>query len=166
MLFDVRGGALVVIGPMPVASPSAAAWPCSCSFKARTAQHRAKLGDVDLRAIMQFVLITCIILPVLPDHKLSPLGLRGFRAAAADHASGPLAVLNPFETWLMVVLIVGLKPWRLHHLQVLRPRRRDPVGRISAGHLQHGHDVSYARTGRTIPRPPAWPRWSSWIARR
>lgn len=50
-----------------------------------------KLGDEDLRAIMQFVLIACIILPVLPNQ-----------------AYGPLDVLNPFKTWLMVVLIVGM----------------------------------------------------------
>ena len=29
-----------------------------------------RLGDDDLKAIMQFVLITCIILPVLPNHRL------------------------------------------------------------------------------------------------
>ncbi len=45
----------------------------------------------DLRAIMQFVLITAVILPVLPNQTF-----------------GPYAVLNPFKTWLMVVLIVGI----------------------------------------------------------
>ena len=50
-----------------------------------------RLGDADLRAIMQFVLLTCIILPVLPNR-----------------AYGPFGVLNPFEIWLLVVLIVGM----------------------------------------------------------
>ena len=50
-----------------------------------------RLGDGDLRAIMQFVLITCIILPVIPNRTFGPFG-----------------VLNPYETWLMVVLIVGM----------------------------------------------------------
>ncbi|MEA3340569.1 MAG: DUF4010 domain-containing protein, partial [Chloroflexota bacterium] len=50
-----------------------------------------RLGEADLKGIMQFVLITCIILPVLPNETF-----------------GPLNVLNPFETWLMVVLIVGM----------------------------------------------------------
>jgi uncharacterized membrane protein (DUF4010 family) len=40
---------------------------------------------------MQFVLITLVILPVLPNQ-----------------AYGPYAVLNPFQIWLMVVLIVGI----------------------------------------------------------
>ena len=50
-----------------------------------------RLGAADLKGIMQFVLITCIILPVLPNRTY-----------------GPFDVLNPFETWLMVVLIVGM----------------------------------------------------------
>ena len=45
----------------------------------------------DLKAIMQFVLITCIILPILPNQ-----------------AYGPFEVFNPWKTWLMVVLIVGM----------------------------------------------------------
>ena len=50
-----------------------------------------KLGKSDLKAIMQFVLITCIILPVLPNETY-----------------GPFRVFNPFETWLLVALIVGM----------------------------------------------------------
>lgn len=50
-----------------------------------------RLGDKDLHAIMQFVLITLIILPILPNQ-----------------AYGPFKVLNPFKIWLMVVLIVGI----------------------------------------------------------
>ncbi|MBL8226863.1 MAG: MgtC/SapB family protein [Bryobacterales bacterium] len=51
----------------------------------------AKLGADDLKALMQFVLITLVILPVLPDRTF-----------------GPYAVLNPRNIWIMVVLIVGL----------------------------------------------------------
>jgi len=45
----------------------------------------------DVRAIMQFVLITLVILPVLPNQTF-----------------GPYDVVNPFNAWLMVVLIVGI----------------------------------------------------------
>lgn len=51
----------------------------------------AKIGDDDFRAIIQFALITLVILPVLPNRTY-----------------GPFDVLNPFKLWLMVVLIVGL----------------------------------------------------------
>jgi uncharacterized membrane protein (DUF4010 family) len=60
-------------------------------FKLELHHIAEKLGDADLRAIMQFVLITCIILPVLPNKTFDPLD-----------------VFNPRETWLMVVLIVGM----------------------------------------------------------
>lgn len=50
-----------------------------------------KLGEGDLQAIMQFVLISLVILPVLPNETYDPY-----------------EVLNPFKIWLMVVLIVGI----------------------------------------------------------
>jgi uncharacterized membrane protein (DUF4010 family) len=51
----------------------------------------ARLGEHDARAIFRFVLIALVILPVLPDRTFDPY-----------------EVLNPFEIWLMVVLIVGI----------------------------------------------------------
>lgn len=60
-------------------------------YKAPMHRFVRSLGEEDLRAIMQFVLITLVILPVLPNRPL-----------------GPYQVFNPFETWLMVVLIVGI----------------------------------------------------------
>lgn len=50
-----------------------------------------KLKDKDLTAIMTFVGISLIVLPILPDKTF-----------------GPLDVLNPHNIWLMVVLIVGI----------------------------------------------------------
>ncbi len=49
------------------------------------------VGERDMRAIMLFVLLSLVILPVLPN--------RDF---------GPYSVWNPFKLWLMVVLIVGI----------------------------------------------------------
>ncbi|HSJ03876.1 MAG: MgtC/SapB family protein [Verrucomicrobium sp.] len=59
----------------------------------KQALHRfaGAVGDDDMHAIMRFVLISMVILPILPNQSF-----------------GPYAVLNPFEVWLMVVLIVGL----------------------------------------------------------
>ena len=63
-------------------------------FKPELHGIATQLGNQDLRAIMTFVLVTCVILPVLPN-------------TTYDLAS-PLNVLNPFEIWTMVVLIVGI----------------------------------------------------------
>ena len=49
------------------------------------------LGDRDMHAIMQFVAVGLVVLPVLPD--------RSF---------GPFNVLNPHRMWWMVVLITGI----------------------------------------------------------
>lgn len=52
-----------------------------------------RLGERDVRAFMQFVLITFIILPVLPNE---------------NFGRAPIDVLNPRRIWLMVVLVVGI----------------------------------------------------------
>jgi uncharacterized membrane protein (DUF4010 family) len=101
MLLMFAVGALLVMGPaeMKVAIAVGGGVAVLLQFKPELHGVARRLGDEDLKAIMQFVLITCIILPVLPNHKIVfPLGPR-FQS---------LNVLNPFEIWLMVVLIVGL----------------------------------------------------------
>ncbi|HKK74603.1 MAG TPA: MgtC/SapB family protein [Saprospiraceae bacterium] len=60
-------------------------------YKSRMGQFVDNLDPKDIRAIMQFVAITLVILPILPNQTY-----------------GPYDVLNPREVWLMVVLIVSL----------------------------------------------------------
>src|SRR5688572_23766628 len=50
-----------------------------------------RMGDKDMAAIIQFVVISLIILPLLPNRTF-----------------GPYNVLNPFDIWRMVVLIVAI----------------------------------------------------------
>lgn len=90
-------GALLVVGPMVVAIAIGGGVAVLLQFKPELHGFARRLGDKDLRGIMQFVLITCIILPVLPTKPILPA-----------ETYGPLAVFIPFETWLMVVLIVGM----------------------------------------------------------
>jgi uncharacterized membrane protein (DUF4010 family) len=51
----------------------------------------ASLGQKDVHGIMQFILLACVILPILPN--------QGY---------GPYEVLNPRNIWLVVVLVVGI----------------------------------------------------------
>ena len=51
----------------------------------------ARIDEAELRALSRLVLIGLVILPALPNRDFGPYG-----------------VLNPFEVWLMVVLIVGI----------------------------------------------------------
>jgi len=84
-------GAYLVVGRREVAIALGGAVAVLLQFKGELHGIARKLGEDDLRAIMQFVLISCIILPVLPDKTY-----------------GPYAVINPRNIWLMIVLIVGL----------------------------------------------------------
>ena len=84
-------GAMLPVAPLAVAIAIGGGVAILLQFKIELHAFAEKLGMSDLKAIMQFVLITFIILPILPNR-----------------AFGPFEVLNPFETWLMVVLIVGM----------------------------------------------------------
>ena len=50
-----------------------------------------KIAPAEFQAVARFVLVSLVILPILPNRTF-----------------GPYDVLNPFQIWLMVVLIVGL----------------------------------------------------------
>ncbi|MDE2388946.1 MAG: MgtC/SapB family protein [Betaproteobacteria bacterium] len=60
-------------------------------FKTELHGITAKLSRRDLISMLQFGVLTFIILPILPDH---------------DY--GPYEALNPYQIWLMVVLISGV----------------------------------------------------------
>lgn len=60
-------------------------------WKARLHGLVKRLGERDLAMIFRLALIALVILPALPNR-----------------AYGPYHVVNPFEIWLMVVLIVGI----------------------------------------------------------
>lgn len=50
-----------------------------------------RIGEIEFQAIARFVLISLVVLPILPNN-----------------AYGPYSVLNPWQIWLMVVLIVSI----------------------------------------------------------
>ncbi len=84
-------GAYLVTGEPAVAVALGGVIAVLLQFKSPLHAFAEKIGEQDVTAIMQFVLISLVVLPVLPDRTY-----------------GPYDVLNPFETWLMVVLIVGI----------------------------------------------------------
>ena len=91
MLVMFAVGALCVSGPMIIAVAVGAGVAVLLQFKPQLHGLVTKLGDSDIKAVMQFVLITFIVLPVLPNKTYDPF-----------------EVLNPHEIWLMVVLVVGI----------------------------------------------------------
>ncbi|GAB6165027.1 MgtC/SapB family protein [Thermostilla marina] len=84
-------GALVMIARIEIAIAIGAGVAVLLQFKPEMHRFAERLGNEDIKAIMQFALISGIILPILPNRTF-----------------GPYDVLNPFNIWLMVVLIVGM----------------------------------------------------------
>lgn len=60
-------------------------------WKAPLHRFVALIGERDIRAITQLILIALVVLPALPNRTFGPYG-----------------VLNPFQIWAMVVLICGI----------------------------------------------------------
>lgn len=60
-------------------------------FKPELQSMTRSLSRGDLRSILQFAVLSFIILPILPNHDF-----------------GPYETLNPYQTWWMVVLISGV----------------------------------------------------------
>ena len=84
-------GALVVHGEMAVAAVSAGTVAALLHWKPTLHALAQQMEAEELRAIVRLALIGLVVLPILPNQTY-----------------GPYDVLNPFEIWLMVVLIVGI----------------------------------------------------------
>jgi uncharacterized membrane protein (DUF4010 family) len=128
-------GALLVVGPTSVAIAVGGGVAVLLQYKPEMHRFAQRLGDEDLRAVMQFVLITCIILPVLPDK-------------AMDH----FGVLNPFKTWLIVVFIVGLSLPGYIIYKFFGSKAGIILGGILGGAISStATTVSYSRQARRDP---------------
>lgn len=128
-------GAYVVIGHVEVAIALGGGVALLLHFKAPMHAFVAKIGETDIKAIMQFVLIALVILPILPDQEY-----------------GPYQTLNPRNVWMMVVLIVAINLGGYVAYKLLGER----VGTILAGILgglvsSTATTVSYARQAATAP---------------
>ncbi len=84
-------GAYLVVGSREVAIAVGGGVAVLLHFKEALHRFARLLGETDFRSIIQFVLISLVILPVLPNRPFGPYG-----------------VLNLREIWWMVVLIVGM----------------------------------------------------------
>ena len=91
MLVMFAVGAYLVNGHLPIAIAIGALVAVLLYLKPQMHAFAHAIADKDFQAIMQFVVISLVILPVLPNR-----------------AFGPYDVLNPFHMWVMVVFIVGI----------------------------------------------------------
>jgi len=125
-------GAYVVIGSMIIAVVIGGTMAVLLQFKKPLHALAGAIGERDMRAIMQFVLLSLVILPVLPHQDFGPYG-----------------VWNPFQIWLMVVLIVGISLTGYIAYKFLGSRRGTLLAGILGGLISStATTVSYAR--RTV----------------
>jgi len=88
-----------------------------------------RIGEKDIHAIFQLVLIGLVVLPVLPNKNFGPYG-----------------VLNPYKMWLMVVLICGISVGGYLAQKFLGSRTGTVVGGILGGLISStATTVSYSR---------------------
>jgi uncharacterized membrane protein (DUF4010 family) len=122
-------GAYLVVGDRAAAIAIGGGAAVLLHFKGELHGIVARLGANDLKAIMQFALISLVILPVLPNRTY-----------------GPFDVLNPRNIWWMVVLIVGINLGGYIAYKFLGQRAGITLGGVLGGLISStATTVSYAK---------------------
>ena len=128
-------GAYLVVGDRAAAIAVGGGAAVLLHFKGELHGIVARLGAGDLKAIMQFALISLVILPVLPNRTY-----------------GPFAVLNPRNIWWMVVLIVGINLGGYIAYKFLGQRAGITLGGVLGGLISStATTVSYAKRAAAAP---------------
>lgn len=128
-------GAYLMIGHVIVALAAGGMTAVLLQFKKPLHDTVAKIGQKDAYAIAQFVLIALVILPVLPNK-----------------AYGPYQVLNPYEIWMVVVLIVGIGLAAYVCQRLFGGKAGTLLGGILGGLISStATTVSYARRSKKAP---------------
>lgn len=135
MLLMFLVGALIVFGPRSAGVAVGAAVAVLLHVKPFLHKFTKQLGDNDIRAIMQFAVITLIILPVAPDQAYDPYG-----------------VLNLRRIWLMVVLIVGISLAAYIAYRLMGQRQGAMIASVLGGLISStATTASFARRVRADP---------------
>lgn len=105
-------------------------------LKATLHGFASRITDADQRAMMQFALITFVVLPVVPDRTF-----------------GPFDVLNPRQIWWMVVLVVGIRLAGYVLQKLISGVSHILLGGLLGGVISStAATASFARQARSSPR--------------
>lgn len=116
MLIAYLVGILLTLGHTVTSISLSLATTLILYFKPQMHAFSRRLQQRDLYAIFQFILVAFIILPVLPNQNF-----------------GPYAALNPYNIWLMVVLISAINLVGYITLKLVGQRWGSPVLGILGG---------------------------------
>jgi uncharacterized membrane protein (DUF4010 family) len=128
-------GVLVIMDLEIAATAAAVTVAMILGSKDRLHRFVRRLEQKEIFAVLQFILIAGVILPLIPNN-----------------AMGPYNAINPFEIWLMAVLISGLSFLGYIALQALKARQ-GILGTALLGGLvsSTATTVSLARMARRQP---------------
>jgi uncharacterized membrane protein (DUF4010 family) len=107
-LLALAAGALCYWDYLALAAAVGVATTALLSLKPEMHAFAQQITREDIYATLQFAVITVIVLPVLPNRDFGP---------------PPFDVLNPYEVWLMVVLISGISFLGYVMIKVVGPHR-------------------------------------------
>lgn len=128
-------GSLAVLGQLQAAAAFAVLTAMLLGFKPLLHRWVKALEPDELRAMLQLLLISVVLLPVLPD--------RGY---------GPWQALNPYEIWWMVVLIASISFAGYFSIKVAGARRGTLFTGLFAGLASStALTLHFARTARGHP---------------
>ena len=126
-------GVMVVAGSREVAIVLGASTAMLLHLREELHTWVDRLSDRDVRAIMQFVVISLVVLPILPDQTYGPYG-----------------VINPRQVWWMVVLIVGLNLAGYAAFRLFGARAGTALAGVLGGVISStATTISYARQTKT-----------------
>lgn len=125
-------GALAARGHLTIASASAVVVATLLGLKPMLHQWLEKMEQRELYAIFKMLLISVVLLPVLPDESY-----------------GPWQALNPYEIWLLVVLIAGISFAGYFAVKLAGSRRGIAITGLFGGLASStAVTLSFARLGR------------------
>jgi uncharacterized membrane protein (DUF4010 family) len=141
-------GVLTVAGPTVIGVVAGAVTAILLHLREELHTWVDRLTDRDVRAVMQFVVVSLIVLPVLPAETY-----------------GPFDVLNPRQIWWMVVLIVGLNLVGYGAYRVLGERAGTLLAGVLGGVVSSTATmVGYARVTKSREGREATAITVVWIA--
>ncbi len=107
-LLTFATGALCYWGYLALAAAVGVTVTILLSFKPEMHAFARRLTEEDLYATLKFAVITVIVLPILPNRDFGP---------------PPFDVFNPYEIWLIVVLISGISFLGYILIKLVGPRQ-------------------------------------------
>jgi uncharacterized membrane protein (DUF4010 family) len=141
-------GVLTVAGPIEVGIVCGAVTAMLLHLREELHTWVDRLTDRDVRAIMQFTVVSLIVLPVLPSETY-----------------GPYDVINPRQVWWMVVLIVGLNLTGYAAYRLLGERTGTALAGVLGGVVSStATTVGYARVTKSQKAREATAIVVVWVA--